>query len=325
MRAAQFDAYGSPDEIIVRRVPIPSPGVGQILVKVRACSVNKGEFALLEGKVRLLSGGRFPKGLGADFAGTVAALGESVADFAVGERVWGLLPGLAMVRSGSPTATAADYVVVDAGDAHRLPDVLGDGEAASLAVVGPTALRAVAAAAIRPTNHVLVRGAAGGVGSLMVQLAKAAQAKVTALAGSHDAALVSSLGADQVFDYRRIGPSDLPRFDVILDAVGSDLLAYRRRLTRGGRMVTVAADPLVGGLAAIAASSIYGQQRIRFSRHDPEARDFQELAAAVDAGRLRATIGRRFVLEDAAAAYRAAQSGKTGGKVIIEISPASDL
>ncbi len=143
MRAAQFDNYGRPGDIVVRQVPTPTPAAGQVLVAVHATSVNGGELLFLRGALRPVSGRRFPKGLGIDLAGTLAAVGEGVVGLVAGQRVWGLLPSLRTVRSQAPTAAAAEYAVVDREQVHPLPDGLDPADAAALPVVGPTALWAV--------------------------------------------------------------------------------------------------------------------------------------------------------------------------------------
>lgn len=321
MRAAQFDAYGSPAGIVVRQVPTPAPSPGQVLVRVHATSVNGGELLLVAGAVRALSGSRFPKGLGMDFAGTVAGLGEGVEDLRVGDRIWGILPSIPTWRSQTSGA-AADYAVVARPHAHVVPDGIPFPEAAVLPVVGPTALRAVVVAAgVKAGERVLVRGAAGGVGSIMVQLAHAAGAHVTALAGARTIDFVTGLGAERALDHRVTDLDDLPLFDVILDAVGSDLGAYRRHLAPGGRMVAVALDPALPGLLSIVTSWVRGGRRIRFSRQYPGRAEYDALAAVVAAGRARPVIDQRYRLEDVAAAYRAAQAGGTRGKHLIEVVP----
>jgi NADPH:quinone reductase-like Zn-dependent oxidoreductase len=323
MRAAQLDAYGGADRIHVREIPTPRPGPGEVLVRIAATSVNRGELALISGRMRLLSGRRFPKGLGSDFSGTVARVGPGAARHAPGDRVWGLIPGGRMIRSTRPSAAAADYAVVRETDAHPLPTGVDPVEAASLPVVGPTALRAVRSIAIRPGERVLVRGATGGVGSLMTQMAAAAGGEVTALVGPRNASFATGLGATRALDYHGLNVDDLPPFDVVLDAVGSELPRYRSRLAPGGRMVTVAADPLLRGLATIAASAIHGTRRIRFSQHDPTAQDFAELSTALGSGRLRPVIGARFALTEAGPAYAAVQDGGGRGKVLIVVDPES--
>lgn len=319
MRAAQLDAYGGADQIHVREIPTPRPGPGEVLVRIAATSVNRGEFALISGRMRLLSGRRFPKGLGSDFSGTVALVGPGTTRHALGDRVWGLIPGGRMIRSTRPSAAAADYAVVRETDAHPLPAGVDLVEAASLPVVGPTALRAVRSIAVRPGERVLVRGATGGVGSLLTQLATAAGGEVTALVSARNASFATGLGASRTLDYHGLDVDALPPFDVVLDAVGSELPRYRSRLAPGGRMVTVAAEPLVRGLATIAVSSIHGARRIRFSQHDPTARDFADLGAALGSGRLRPVVGARFALAGARSAYAAVQDGGGRGKVLIVV------
>lgn len=168
------------------------------------------------------------------------------------------------------TAGAAEFVVVPADRVGPVPAALSSVEAASLVVAGATAL-----IALRDTVHpasgerVLVRGAAGGVGTAAVQLARALGGQVTALARDRHAAALVDLGAEKVLDYGTTTPDQIGPFDVIVDTVGSELGRYRSRLAKGGRMITVG---LSGpALAAITASSVHGARRIRTFSANPDA------------------------------------------------------
>ncbi len=319
MRAALLDRYGSSADITVRDVPVPRIGPGEVLVRVHAASVNGGELLMIRGALGPLSGRRFPKGLGMDFSGTVAAAGAAVRDLDVGDRVWGLIRSVPLWRAGAPGAVA-EYLAVGREQVQRLPAPLSLADAASLPVVGPTAVRAVdVVARVRAGEDVLVRGGAGGVGSMMVQLAHSSGAHVTALAGAANATFISALGADVVLDHRTTAAADLPRYDVVLDAVGSDLPAYRRLLRPRGRMVAVALDPALRGILAVAASRVHSSRRIRFSREYPGPAEYDALARAIAQGRCRPVIGGRFPLHEAAAAYRAAEDGGVRGKLVIDV------
>lgn len=119
MRAAQLHRYGGPEVLTIGTLPVPTPRAGEVLVRVGATSLNGGELLFRAGKLRVLTGSRFPKGLGVDFAGEVVALGDGVADVALGDRVWGIINSLKFAMSGAPSGTAAEYVVVGAERVER--------------------------------------------------------------------------------------------------------------------------------------------------------------------------------------------------------------
>src|SRR4051812_28410798 len=186
MRAAQFHSYGTVDTIAVSIVPIPKPSNGEILVRVHATTVNGGESAARQGKLRLLSGSRFPKALGIDFAGEVAQVGDGVSDVAVGDRVWGVLAAIRLVVQQQPLGSASDYVVVEADRAAAMPTTVDFVDAATI-LVGTTAVTALRdVAKVQPGERVLVRGGTGGVGAIGVQLAAAMGGRVTALVSARN-------------------------------------------------------------------------------------------------------------------------------------------
>ncbi|NUV37617.1 NAD(P)-dependent alcohol dehydrogenase, partial [Streptomyces sp. KAI-27] len=221
MRAALFDRYGPPEVLYEGRVPVPVPKPGEVLVKVHATSVNGGELAGRAGRVRLVTGRRFPQRTGIDFTGEVAEVTPGVRGPAVGDRVWGVL--------GRTMGSAAEYVAIGPGRLSPAPRTVSLTEAASLPAGGTTGLTALKAhAGLRPGERLLVRGAAGGVGSVAVQLGKALGAHVTAVAGAGRLDFVRELGADEAYSYTECGPGDLGPFDVIMDTAGTDHRLWRR-------------------------------------------------------------------------------------------------
>ncbi|MDQ1037646.1 NADPH:quinone reductase-like Zn-dependent oxidoreductase [Streptomyces sp. V3I8] len=314
MKAVQIMGFGTADVLRVNDVDRPSPGAGEVLVSVEASSVNGHDVLVRTGGVKMVSGRRFPIGAGLDFAGTVAATGAGVPGFRAGDRVWGMVHP----RQRHTVAGAAEYVVVPAGRIAHAPADLSSVEAASLVVAGATALIALRDSVhLASGERVLVRGAAGGVGTAAVQLAHAMGGRVTALARDRHAGLLTDLGADEVLDHGSTAPEQIGPFDVVVDAVGSQLPRYRSRLAKGGRMVTVGLSP--SALAAIAASSVYGSRRIRTFSANPQTPLLCDVADLVTSGALRPVIDSVYPLADIAAAHEAFERGGVAGKHVVTV------
>lgn len=313
MIAAQLQRYGGPEVLEVVQVDRPEPGPGEVLVSVEASAVNPHDEVVRSGALKIVTGRRFPLGLGLDFAGVVVAAGAHAPASSVGTSVW----GMASPKAGHRTGAAAQYVAVPADRVSAVPTQLSMIEAASLVTSGATALRALRdVAQLRPGQRLLVRGAAGGVGMIAVQIGRALGAHVTTLASARDREFLAGLGAHSVLDHRTVTPSHLQHFDVILDTVGVDLLAYRRRLTRGGRMVTIAfgSGP---AMTSIAASTVFGPKRIRTFSSYPDQHLLLDLAGFVDSGAVRPVIGNVYPLRQIADAHRAlAQPGRRGKLIL---------
>ena len=315
MKAAQITSYGTPDVLRVDDVDRPTPGAGEVLVSVAASSVNGHDVIVRSGALRVMTGRRFPLGVGLDFAGVVAATGADVDGLRVGDQVWGMVHP----RERHLVAGAAEYVVVAADRVSIAPTGVSPVEAASLVVAGSTALIGLRdTLRLAPGQRILVRGAAGGVGTAVVQLARAMGAEVTALARASHADALRELGAAEVLDYRTTKADQLGEFDAIFDTVGTELNCYRRRLASHGRMVTIG---LSGpAFAAIAASSVFGARRIRAFSANPDAAVLRDVAGYVTSGALRPVVESVYALTDIASAHRAFERGGVVGKQVIDVS-----
>src|SRR6478672_8991184 len=220
-KAVQFDSYGGVDVLEVRDVSRPVPGVGEVLVEVRAAGINISEAAIRAGAVRDMFPATFPSGQGSDLAGVVAELGSGVNDFAVGDEVI----GFSNLRSSH-----AEYVTVPADQLTPKPAAVPWEVAGSLFVAGATAYGAVRAVRLAPGETVAIAGAAGGVGSIAVQLARRTGATVLGIAGpsndawlaDHDAVPVN-YGDDLPARLRAAAPSG--RIDALMDFFGGGYVA----------------------------------------------------------------------------------------------------
>lgn len=324
-RAVAQRVYGPPQVLEMRNIPTPSPGPGEVLVRVRAASINARDWHLMRGEPRLARlldrrsfGLRGPRVAirGTDLAGTVEAIGEGVARWRVGDEVF-----------GEGTATLADHAVVPADQLVAIPHGLGFGEAAALPLAASTALTCLDAADPAPGASILLNGASGGVGTFAIQMAKAMGLQVTAVVSARNSALASSLGADRVVDYTRADFTlEGVQYDVVVDLVGNRSLRALRRASRPGGALVLSGGGVsgtgrvLGPLRLLTWGQLYGGLRgvrVLVPQARPDAAVLARVAELVAAQQVAPVIDRRFPLEYAADAIRYMENDHTSGKVVI--------
>ncbi|MBI5546112.1 MAG: NADP-dependent oxidoreductase [Deltaproteobacteria bacterium] len=315
MRAFVAERYGGPEVMHLGELAEPSPGKGQVVVAVRASTVNPVDWKVRAGQLRLLSGSRFPRALGTDFAGVVHSLGTGVTGWAVGEAVY----GLTVTALGRPGAHA-ERLAVPASDLRRKPETLPFEQAATLPVAALTALHGLRLCGELAGKAVLVNGATGGVGHFALQIARARGARVTAVCSAPHAARAAELGAADVLDYRaRDFTREAARFDVIYDAYAKlGFGAASRALTPKGRYVT----PL--GLPGVVLRSLFqnllGGKRLLIGNVRTKPEDYAEIEELVRSGAVRPLIDRVLPLDQAAEAFAALERGGVAGKIVLRIA-----
>jgi len=311
MRAAVTEAFGGPDRLVVCDVPKPSPGPGEVLVRVRAASMNPLDVKLRQGRFRLIWRLKPPVVLGFDVAGEIEAVGPGVGRLKAGDAVFGELP-----RPGAH----AEYAV--AAQEHLLPKParLSFEEAAAIPAAGMSALQALRdCARLRPGQRVLLNGAGGGIGTFAIQLAKAEGARVTAVASARNQDLLRDLGADECVDY---AGEDFARreaaFDAILDIVPNrSFPECRRALAPGGTYVTTLPGPGPFLWRALTTLPLFGGRRCRALLLVPKRSDLEELARLVEVGKLRPVVGEVFPLHAIREAHARMESGHARGKIVV--------
>ena len=323
MKAIVQDRYGSADLLEFRDIEEPAVGENDVLVSVKAAGCGPDVWHLMTGMpymARLAIGLREPKTkvLGWDVAGTVEAVGANVSGIHPGDEVMGTAKG-----------SFAELVIAEAGDLIPKPTSISFEQAAAIPVSGVTALRAIRDEGnVRPGQTVLVIGAAGGVGSLAVQIAKAEGAKVTAVASTSKQDLVRSLGAEDVIDYTREDFTDgSRRWDVIIDTAGRRPLSQlRRALTPKGTLVVVGGDGggrwtggFFRGMLRAPVVSLFVGQRLRGLATKIKREDLLALVELAEAGRVTPVIDRTYPLIEAPDAIRYIEEGHSRGKVVITI------
>lgn len=323
MRAAVCTRYGTPDVVEIQQIPKPAPKSGEVLVAVHAATVGRTDCGMLRPHPRVL--GRLMYGmfrpkhtiLGMEFAGEVEAIGDDVASFKPGDRVFGML----RLRE---LGAHADYVCVpEGGYIATMPGGLPFEQAvvcegAFYAQVCLTALN------VKTGDKILIYGASGAIGTAAVQLAKCLGARVTAVVDTRHLALVESLGADRAVDYTR---EDFTRigdtYDGLLDAVGKTTYLRCRRLLKP-RAMFVGTDlgPWCQTALLTIWSAITGRGLVTIAVPRPVPGFVVRLKALIEAGKLRAVIDRRYSLEAIADAYRYVETGQKTGIVVINVRPA---
>ena len=320
MRVAAYERYGPPEVVGIAERPDPSPGAGEVRMRVHAVSVGASDSAARSGTpwfARLAFGLRAPRKavLGSDFAGVVDAIGPGVTRFAVGDRVFG--------ATGAAEGAHAELLVAAESSAIvPLPDAVGMTDAAAICDGALTALPFLRDGGhVRAGDRVLVNGASGSVGAAAVQLAKHLGAHVTAVCGPAHLGLVAGLGADHVVDRTR---EDVTRgdavFDVFFDAVGKSTFRRARRvLAPGGVYLTTVPS---WAIMFQQLTSRLGRRRAKILftglRKDAlKVPDLEYLAALAAAGALRPPIQREVPLEHIADGYRVVDAGHKAGSVIL--------
>ncbi|MEU4053140.1 NADP-dependent oxidoreductase [Streptomyces olivaceus] len=309
MRAISQDVLGGPEVLKEIRVERPVPRPNEVLVRVRAAGVNPTDW-----KHRADGGflGEPPFVLGWDVSGTVESVGIGVAAFRPGDEVFGML------SYPFGHGSHAEYVTAPARTFTHLPAGTDHVRAGALPLVSLTAWQAlVERADLQPGQRVLIHAAAGGVGHVAVQIAKARGAHVIGTAGAGKHAFLRSLGADEAVDYRETDFTEAVRdVDVVLDTIGGDTSLRSLRVLRPGGVV-VSILP-VGSDEFFEEAGRLGVRAVRMLV-DADRADMREIARLVEAGMLEPTIAKTFPLAEAAGAHALGETGRTTGKIVLVV------
>lgn len=308
MRAVIQNSIGGPEVLFVAEQPDPSPGPGEVLVRVKAAGINPVDGAVRGGFYPLL--GEPPFILGWDISGTVTALGGGVTTFKVGDDVFG------MPRFPKQAGAYAELAAVPAGEIAAKPAAIDHAHAAALPLAGLTAWQGlVRHGHLQAGQRVLIHAGAGGVGHLAVQIAKARGAHVIATVSPDKLDFVRSLGADDVVDYTKGNFTEqVHNVDLVLDAIGGDHVDESLKVLRDGGV-------LVSLLGVHDASRTRAKERnIRVERMSvtPDRDGLVELAKLVDAGKLSPHVARTFPLDQAGAAH-AFLATRPIGKIVLTV------
>lgn len=337
MRAFSYRSFGGPDTChIVEGVPLPTPGAGQVRVKVHAASINPIDFKRRSGAMKMLQSETFPVIMGYDAAGTVDALGEGVTNAAVGDRVF-------LRTTVKSSGTLAEYCITGVDTMAPLPASVSFQDAAAVPLAGMTAQQMLRQGKFKTGDRVFVNAAAGGVGHFAIQLAKAGGASFvagTASAAKHS--FLRQLGADECVDYRSedytaryadrrfdVGCDNATESDKVLKVVkeGGAVVSATQGYTMEG-LKSAGMDPgfIVRTYLWFSNRSLFGaaeKLKVSFSGFflKPARADLEELAALLVRGALRPTVTAFDGLENAAKAMELLESGRATGKVVVNVIP----
>ena len=306
MKAARIHTFGPPEVVVIDDVSRPTPGKGELLVRVKAAGVGPWDALIREGKSKVSPPP--PLTLGSDLSGTVEATGPGVADFRVGEEVYG-------VTNAQFCGAHAEFALASGEMVAKKPGRLNHVEAASVPVVGVTAWQMLFEyAQIVAGQSVLILGAGGNVGAYAVQMATSTGLDVVAIVGSKDVELVRKLGAKTVLDYQMAGlEKAIPQVDVVIDTVGGEALKQSfGKVKSGGVLVSVVSSEPLPQRPGVRSVFFYAE--VTTARLNLLTKLFEE-------GKLSTRVGSILALQDARTAhYMLAGAPHKPGKIVLEIA-----
>jgi len=310
MKAAQISEYGGPSQVVVNEVERPTLSEGQVLVEVHAASLNPYDTTVRSGRVKDQIPLTFPITLGGDIAGTVTQVAADVDTVKVGDKVY----GQANVVAGNSGAFA-EFAATKATQVAIMPNNIDFNQAASLPLVGVSALQAITKhLALQPGQKIFINGGAGGIGSIAVQIAKHIGAYVATTAAPEDKDYLTTLGADEIIDYTTQDFATLLHdFDALFDTVGGDLFnASLSILRRGGIAVSMIAHADEAHVKELGVTAISQFTKVTTPMLD-------QLTKLVEEGVVETRVGITFPLDQVKEAFEARELGSVHGKIVLTI------
>lgn len=307
MKAIRFHAYGDPGVLVYEDAPVPRPGEGEMLVRVRAAGVNPVDWKIRNGNWKSLNL-PLPMIPGYDVSGIVESIGAKVTRFKKGDAIYAYM---ALRRGGA----YAEYALVREDEAAAKPAKVDDVAAASVPLAALTAWQAlVDTAKLGKGQRVLIHAAAGGVGTFAVQIARSLGATAIGTASASNQEFLKGLGCDQVVDYKRQRFEEVVTpVDVVLDSIGGDTLERSFKVVKpGGIIVSIVDDPSRFGAA-------YSQVRSAHILVSPNAAELAQIAALIDAGTIKPVVSQTLALAEARHAHELSETGHTRGKIVLRV------
>ncbi|MEI4614926.1 NADP-dependent oxidoreductase [Bacillus cereus] len=331
MKAMLIDRYG---KVPMRMAEVPTPEINEyeVLAEIHAASINPIDFKIRDGKVKMLLKYEMPLILGNDFSGVITKVGSKVTRFKVGDEIY------ARPRKNK-IGTFAEYIAIHEDDIALKPKNLSFEEAASIPLVGLTSYQALHdIMQLQKGQKILIHAGSGGVGTFAIQLAKIMGATVTTTASEAGANLVTSLGADEIINYKTEKFEDiLKNYDAVFDTIGGATLEKSFNIIKsGGNIVSVSGMPnarfgkefgsgffktLLFSLASKKLTALEKKHNAQYSFlfMKPSGDQLRTIANYIEAGKIKPVIDRVFPFEDAQKAMEYSESGRAKGKIIVKI------
>lgn len=313
MKAVVFNKYGSNEVIEVRQMPLPVPEVDDVLIKVHAASINPVDWKIRQGMTKILTGFRFPKILGSECAGEIAATGRNIKEFKEGDRVIGV-PGIRRLSA------FAEYVCVNEKNTFKKPESISYGEASTIPIAGLTALQSLQKLGhISRNSRVLVNGASGGVGTFAVQIAKIFGAHVTAVSSGPNEPLLKEIGADVIVDYTRedFTKSD-EHYNIVFDTVSKRSFS-ECKVVLAAHGVYINTLPVLSMLLYQYGIGFLMNKKARSIIVRPNAADMEWMRKQIEARKIRIIIDRAYSLDQIVEALAYSETGRARGKVVLKV------
>jgi NADPH:quinone reductase-like Zn-dependent oxidoreductase len=313
MKAIVIEKYGSPQVLKCAHVAMAEPGPQQVLVEIHASSVNPVDWKIRKGKLKFITGMKFPRFLGGDLSGTIVKVGKKCKRFKEGDEVYGLIGA---IKGGA----YAEYIAIDEKALVLKPANLSFEEAAAIPLAGQTALQGLRdKGKMKKGQNILINGCTGGVGLFAVQIAKNFETTVTGVCSTESQSLAREIGCDFVIDYKKEDLNALGKtYELIFDAAGMmDLKTAKKLLTKNG--IYVSTLPSLKLILKSIFSRLSGGKTYKSILLKSNAGDLNFLRELSEKGKLRVIIDSEFTLEDTVKAHEKSEQGHAKGKIIISV------
>lgn len=313
MRAVYIQRYGGAEELVYGELADPVPGKNDVLIRIAAAAVNPVDWKVREGRLKIITGKRFPMIMGVELSGRVVSVGADVKELQPGDRVFA---GLSH-RGGA----YAEFVRVDREKVSKIPDELSFAEASTLAVAGVTPLQAFTLHYhLQPGDEVLINGGSGGLGTYAIQIAKVLGARVTAVCSERNIELVKSLGAEEVIDYNLEDFRERKNsFDIVIDAASNASFSETRHcLKRGGVLIKL--NLSIGSLFIGLWSRLFLSKKMKVILLKNRPADIQWMIDHITTGKIRVVVDRTYMLDEAEKAHKYSKTGRARGKIVLLVN-----
>ncbi|MBE9462203.1 NAD(P)-dependent alcohol dehydrogenase [Dyadobacter subterraneus] len=314
MKAIAYQQFGNTDVLQTVEEPKPVIKSNQVLVKIKAVSINPMDWKIRKGEMKLMSGSKFPKHTGVDFAGIIEETGTAVTNFKKGDEVFGV--GKNSMKEGA----LAEYVAVSSASVWKKPASVSFPQAASIPITGAAAVSVLEnLGEVNADTQILVNGATGGFGMFLLQLLKQKQANVTAVASTNALDFAKKWGADKVIDYTKENVlTQQKTYDIVIDLSGKMGYANARQIMKPKSLfLNPTPKPIEIPLSLI--KNLFTGRKHIVVLSDPSSKKMETLLDAVSRG-LQIEINKVFSFTESVDAYRYAEKGGVTGKVVIEIN-----